>query len=704
MNQRIFIFTLIVFCWISNDSFAQRISTKSFLVNINPECIGSDVGKTEKYLAVARDRKKNDKSKRVEALKKAVDEDPECAEAHYYLGLELLRTALTKPDASLKPGESHLRQCVEICPDFHFEPYYFLASLALGAGDYVEATAYYEKYNELTASSQDPLDDDREEEVQKSLAFAKFFADAYSNPVPFNPRKVEGVTTDEDEFLPLISPDNESMLLTRRYTIESEVKTSVVSERSQFVEKFVQAKRINDGFEEGEPLPDPFNQNPAYFYGGASLSLDNKHIFVTICKMGPNNYNNCDIYSADLKYRVDDKSGILGYHWTELENLGPEVNTDDGWESQPSISADGKTLYFASAREGSRGIDIYYTERNEYGQWGKAKPIGPPINTPYNDKTPYMHSDSRTLYFAADGSEYEDGHLGFGGYDVFFTRQSDDGTWSKPQNLGHPIKTEGDEQAFVVSTDGKQVYYSAKDPKLSQSIDIWNFELYKEARPDKVVFVKGKLNDENGDPARNAVIELKSMKSKGISRVEVDSDDGAYAAVIAVRDDEDVVLNVKAEGMAFQSKLIETAPDKPVEVRTGESEESINTFNEIELTVNEVKEGGVYRIDDIYYKTNSAEITEKSKAILSEFANYLKENKSMTIAIHGHTDNVGRAEANLALSTDRAFSVKQYLESQGVEGNRLEYRGFGETVPYADNDTPEGRALNRRTEFLITGT
>ena len=103
MNQRIFIFTLIVFCWISNDSFAQRISTKSFLVNINPECIGSDVGKTEKYLDVARDRKKNDKSKRVEALKKAVDEDPECAEAHYYFGLELLRTALIKSDASLKP-------------------------------------------------------------------------------------------------------------------------------------------------------------------------------------------------------------------------------------------------------------------------------------------------------------------------------------------------------------------------------------------------------------------------------------------------------------------------------------------------------------------------------------------------------------------------------------------------------------------------
>ena len=557
----------------------------------------------------------------------------------------------------------------------------------------------------MSASSQEPLDEDREVEIQKSLAFAKFFADAYKNPVPFNPQKVDGVTTDEDEFLPLISPDNESMLLTRRYTITSHVQTSVVKSELQFVEKFVQAKRVNGKFEMGEPLPTPFNQNPGYFYGGASLSLDNKHIYLTICKMGKNNYNNCDIYTADLKYRVDESTGLLGYHWNELRNLGPNVNTEDGWESQPSISADGKTLYFATAREGSAGIDIYYTEKNENGQWGKAKSIGPPINTLYNEKTPFMHSDSRTLYFAADGSEYEDGHLGFGGYDVFFTRQNDDGTWQKPTNIGHPINTDGDEQAFAVSTDGKQVYYSQKHPTKSQSIDIWSFELYKDARPDKIVFVKGKLTDKNGEPARNAEIELKSMKSKEISRVEVDTDDGAYAAVIAVRDEEDVVLNVKAEGMAFQSKLIKTIDDEaPLGQRTDDNDGEVSTFQEFELEVQEAVAGGVYQIDDIYYKTNSAEITENSKAILAEFAEYLKENDSMTIAIHGHTDNVGRADQNLALSTDRAFSVKQYLESLGVDGSRLDYKGFGETVPFASNDTEEGRAKNRRTEFLITGT
>jgi len=186
--------------------------------------------------------------------------------------------------------------------------------------------------------------------------------------------------------------------------------------------------------------------------------------------------------------------------------------------------------------------------------------------------------------------------------------------------------------------------------------------------------------------------------------VKVDEEDGRYAAVITVRGDENVVMNVRAEGMAFQSKLIEAMNDEgmPKKSRLGAEEgEDVSTFQEVDFKVAEVKEGGIYRINDIYYETNSAEISEKSKAVLDEFAQYLEEHKTIRIVIHGHTDDVGQAEDNLALSTDRAFSVKQYLESKGVGGTRIEYRGFGESMPYTSNDTPEGRALNRRTEFLI---
>src|SRR5690606_16682123 len=157
-------------------------------------------------------------------------------------------------------------------------------------------------------------------------------------------------------------------------------------------------------------------------------------------------------------------------------------------------------------------------------------------------KTPFMHSDSRTLYFASDG------HLGFGGLDVFYVKQKEDGSWGEPTNIGHPINTEEDEQAFAVSTDGKRVYYSAKTPNSQTGIDIFSFELYKEARPDKVVFVKGQLKDEKGGPLKGASVELKTMESKNIVKIDVDPGDGKYAAVVSVEEGEDVVMNVKAEG------------------------------------------------------------------------------------------------------------------------------------------------------------
>lgn len=689
-------FVLAVCAGVVGSAWAQSVSSQSFRIKpLNETCAGTENKKALKYLEEGRDRK-NEKERRVEALRKAIEEDPDCAEAHYLLGLELLRTAISQ-GTSFGSAESELRECVRICPDFHFEPYYYLGSISLGKSLYQESVNHYKKYYELSADALDPLDDKREEEIKLDYEFAKFFADAYANPVPFAPVQVSGVCTEMDEFLPLISPDNESMLLTRRFVIESPVRTSVISEKEQYVEKFIQAGRQGSGFEEGEALPSPFNENPAFHYGGASLTIDNKHIFLTICRPASMGYNNCDIYTADLHYGTNPATGAVGYYWSPLRSLGDHINTEDGWEAQPSVSSDGKTLYFASARADSKGIDIYYSQKNASGEWGPAINIGPPINTDQNEKTPFMHSDSRTLYFSSDG------HLGFGGYDVFFVRQEEGGGWGKPQNLGHPINTPGDEQAFVVSTDGKRVYYSAKDKNNPKSIDIWNFELYKEAQPDQVVFVKGQLRKEDGEVVKDARIQLKTMQSKTVSEVNVNEEDGKYAAVIPVQGGENVVMNVKAGGMAFQSKLIETVneEDMPKHTRLEAGEETVSTFQEMDLKVAEMKEGGIYRINDIYYGSNSAEISEKSKAILDEFADYLKENNTIRIAIHGHTDDVGQAEDNLVLSADRAFSVKQYLESKGIEGKRIEYRGFGETTPFTSNDTAEGRALNRRTEFVI---
>lgn len=692
MNLRLKLLFLFI-CGLSIAGHAQKISSKHFKVLPPEECQGSEDKKALKFLGEGRNRK-NDKEERLEYLRKAIEQDPDCAEAHYLLGLELLRSAVSR-GASFKSAAFELDEAVRICPEYHFYPYYFLGAVALGQKEYEKAVTYYKKYYEISGSHMDPLDDDVEAEIKLDFEFAKFFADAYANPVPFSPMPVSGICTDRDEFLPLISPDNEHILITRRFKEESEVQlTSFKSATEKFIEKFVEADREGNGFTEGIPLPSPFNENPEWNYGGASITIDNKHLYLTICKPNIKGYKNCDIYSADFVYGYNPKNGQTEYHWSKLENLGDSVNTEDGWEAQPSISSDGKTLYFATARANSQGLDIFYSTKQEDGSWSGAKTVGEPINTEFNDKTPYMHSDSRTLYFASDG------HLGFGGYDVFLSRQNEDGSWSKPLNIGHPINTEQDEQAFAVSTDGRRVYYSGKDPNNPQSIDIFNFELYKEARPEKVVFVKGNLTNEKGNAPKNATVELKTMQSKNITKVEVDENDGGYAAVIRVKADENVVMNVKAENIAFQSKLIETTPESQG-IRTSNEDEGLSTVQSIDLEVAEVKTGGVYKINDIFYATNSADISAKSKMILDEFADYLVENKTIKISIQGHTDNVGRVEANLALSADRAFSVKQYLESKGIAGSRIKYAGFGSSKPTATNSTAEGRSLNRRTEFVI---
>ncbi|MFQ5335007.1 MAG: OmpA family protein, partial [Flavobacteriales bacterium] len=367
---------------------------------------------------------------------------------------------------------------------------------------------------------------------------------------------------------------------------------------------------------------------------------------------------------------------------------GENINTEDGWEAQPSLSADGKTLYFASAREESEGIDIYYSVKDSSGAWGPAVNMGRPINSAGNDKSPFIHSDSKTLYFASTSS---DERQGLGGYDIFYSRLGDDGRWQEPVNIGYPINSAEDEHGFVVSTDGRKVYFASDKLKGSSGgLDIFSFELYRAARPDKVLFLKGEVMDEAGKAIPDAVVEVKNMKTKEVTRIAVDSIDGRYTAVVNIGREQDVLMNVKAENKVFNSRLF-TGADTVKDV-----------FQKVDVELQQIELNKPYRINDIHYKTNSAEIQEGSKPVLDEFIAYLQQYPEIQVEIRGHTDNVGNAADNLALSSDRAYSVMAYLQQHGIDKSRLSFRGYGETKPIASNNSPSGRAQNRRTEFVIT--
>ncbi len=494
----------------------------------------------------------------------------------------------------------------------------------------------------------------------------------FTNPVPFNPQIVKGVSTNSDEYLPMLSPDNQYLFYTRKVKQDSK---SILGEVEE--ELFFQSRKQLDGsFSSGIPMPTPFNKGA--YQGGSSISIDNRLLFITIVNQETTRdgrlFSNGDIYYSDF----------TNGHWSDLKSIGSHINGRLTWEGQPSISPDNKTLYFASAREEDNygGMDLYKTERREDGFWGPAINLGPKVNSSGNEKSPFIHPDGQTLYFSSDG------HPGVGGQDIFYARMQKDGTFGEPKNIGVPINTEKDEHGFIVSIDGRYGFFSSNLGK--KELNIYSFEIPEEARPEEVVFVRGKVASKDPDAAKGMTIELKNMTNKSVVEGVVNEENSEYTAVISARKTDDVMMMAKKEGYAFSSQYI--SADKEVvgkPIRTPKIE-----FNPIEI-------GESYKINDINFATNSHTLTPQVKNILDEFIVFLKENKGIQLAIHGHTDNVGNSKSNLELSVLRAKEVSDYLNQHGIELNRLKYKGFGDTEPIADNATEKGRAENRRTEFII---
>jgi outer membrane protein OmpA-like peptidoglycan-associated protein len=634
-------------------------------------CIEITNKKALKLFEQANDKKKYEKRQRMEFLKSAIEEEPEFVDAMWMYVEELLKTAKVE-NVSLKPVEKYLSIIVELCPTYDVYAYFYLGQITFGANKYSEAAKYFDKF----LKKPEEVDKADDLATAKSMSKkAKEFASIFENPVPFNPVCVEGVSTKNDEYLAIISPDNEMILYTRSLPPPISDKAWGGDNR---VEVFSVSQRKNGVFDEGKPLPPPFNKGENY--GGASITADNKHMYITVCKdtfIGDNNkrYNNCDIYTADL----------VNGNWTALRNLGPKVNTPDGWESQPSISSDNRVLYFSSYREGSKGMDIYYSEKQANGEWGMATNMGAPINTERHEKSPFIHSDSQTLYFSSDG------HTGVGGFDIFYTKGEKNNTWRTPKNIGFPINTENDEVGFFVSTDGRTGYFSSNSlkGKCHGGFDVFSFPLYKEARPEEVVFYRGELKSDDGNFS-NATVRIKNANSQKITEVLVDSTDGKYVAVVAVNKDDTLVVTVKKEGKAFSSTMVKA------------TSEILGNPRDYESQVKEIAVGGAYKLDNINYATNSAELAAESLMMLDEFIEFLNENPKIKIAIHGHTDDVGKDDANLLLSTERANSVMVYLQGKGIDNSRISAKGFGKSKPIVPNNSEANRAINRRTEFVIT--
>ncbi len=587
-------------------------------------------------------------------IKKALEIQSNYPNAYFLMG----RIYELKKD--MDNAKFYYEKTIEVCPMHSPLVYWFLASAEMEDKSFKQAKKYLNSYLEFLS-----LPEENKAMARQKIKIAEFYDDMYSNPVPFAPKAVKGVSTANDEYLSALSPDNEFAYYTRRST-----KQKIGMLRPETVEEFTVSVMKDGQFDKGKTMPYPFNMR--LNEGGPSLSIDNRELFFTICA-DENGYKNCDIYYTNKKYE----------DWSELKRLKYPINKGDSWESQPTISSDGNTLIFSSIREGGLGgSDLYSVNRDENGNWGNLKSLN--VNTEGNEKSPFLHPDSETLYFSSDT------HLGLGGLDIFYCKKDSSGNWVNPVNIGYPINSENDDLAFFVSTDGKTAYFSSNKLSGIGGWDLYEFPLYRAARPEKVLFIKGDVKAEQGELLFDAVVEVKSMKSKKVTRIEVNQESGQYVGVVNIQEDEDVMVTVKSKDYAFNSQYISS------------NDSYFRKPADLDFEMQAIEEGKSFRINNIYFNTDAYELNQQAKNVLSSFTEFMDLNPSVSVAIHGHTDDVGDNTSNLELSTKRAKEVHDYLISIGVDTNRLSYKGFGESKPLVANDTQEGKATNRRTEFYIT--
>lgn len=635
---------------------------------------------SEKLFKKARDlQKSGKKAEALEIYDQILEDHPDYLDINYYYALSYYLPieannyqAKTKNKSDVQKALAAFNRMYEVCPYFKVHCNLYAARLAYFNEIFPEAI----KFASVITDNPDLFTADKDtaklSEAKIILRKARFYQNVLNHPVPFNPIMVNDLSTKDDEYLGTLSPDGEFFYYTRRKDVVDDSPFGGGEKTSK--EFFTCSRKKNGRFEVGDQLPYPFNNSK----GEGSPTINITNDLIIFAKRIPTKLGNCTYNNYDLYY-----SERIGEDWSEPKSLGSNINRQDSWESQPSLSSDGKILFFASDRPGSiGGSDIWFTQRNSDGTWRKPVNLGPTINTEKDERAPFLHTDSKTLYFSSDG------HDGMGGQDIFYSKLDDKDRWSVPTNIGYPINNDGDDVNFFVSLDGKTGYFCSRKI-VDDDWNFYSFELYEEARPHTMAIVKGEVTADDGDLA-GATVEIRDTAANVIATGVVSANNNQYAVATEVKKEnpQPLIVTVKKEGHSYDSQIITPEQlDAPVIQKDAE--------------VKAIETGKVCDLRDIYYETNSYTLTPNSKVVLALFIEFLKDNPSVKVEIQGHTDNVGNDDANMRLSEQRAKSVYDYVIGKGIPSSRLKYKGYGETQPIADNNTPLGRAKNRRTVFLI---
>ncbi len=387
--------------------------------------------------------------------------------------------------------------------------------------------------------------------------------------------------------------------------------------------------------------------------------------------------------------------------WSQKKPI-EEINTQY-WESDAFITADGNAILFASDRPGGQGtfhefsnkfhgdyignIDLYVIVKQKDGTWSEPINLGPVINTPYAERTPFLHPDMKTLYFSSDG------HGGFGTMDVFMSKRLSDTSWtqwSEPVNLGKGINTPKKEYGYKVSTDGTISYFSTIQ---GNQADIFYIDLPESVKPEAVAVISGVVKEYKTNKALEANIVWEDLETgKQLGTLKTDPQNGKYVITLPLGKNYGFYISKKGYYPLSANIDLRNKEKKSLKIH--------KSFKMI--PVRELLSGDVsIKLNNIFFDTDKYDLKPESYPELNRLADFIKQHPDIKIEIAGHTDNVGTAEYNKTLSEKRAKAVKDYLVKQGCNPSQLITVGYGDTKPVATNDTEEGRQQNRRVEFRV---
>mgnify|MGYP002545256520 CR=1 FL=1 len=560
-----------------------------------------------------------------------------------------------------------------------------IVSLRLGqmyqkSGKYMDAIRHYNDFLLLNPESQLALNGIKGSELAPQWK---------QNPNRYIVKRMEKFNSRRGEFCPMLYGEKYDQL----YFTSSRTPKGANKDKDETISA-ITGQRNNDFFlvkqdEQGNwlaPVELEDEVNTEFDEGTPSFSKDGNTMYYTYCAQDPEGPRTSEIYVSTRSSAKGTRASIVKDSVTAL--------------GHPAVSPDGKYLYYVSDAVGGFGGKDIFRSRLVGNDFGPMENLGPDINTPGDEMFPYVR-DSVTLYFASNG------HPGMGGLDLFKATQDSTGKWHV-ENLKAPINSMGDDFGITFEGNKEKGFFSSNRNDARGYDHLYSFEL-----PIITIFIEGIVSDVDENPIEDATVRI--VGKDGLNEKVLAKKDGTYR--VELERDIRYVMMASARGYLNQNFELKTGP-----------EEKNETYI-VDFYLSPISKPVV--IENIFYDFDKATLRPESQKALDEMIKMLNDNPNVTIELGAHTDRKGSDQYNERLAQRRAQSVVDYLIAGGIEKERLEAKGYGESVPKVINKkmaknydflnegdvlteefiltlTPEQQEIadqiNRRTEFKVLRT